>query len=591
MNRTSMKNILPQYFIVDREVLTDKHVIANRLNTFFTNIGPTLASQIVTDGNSSYEDFLINPTLHEFNFNQIGEEDVVNVIDKLPSKTSSGVDGISTNLLKDIKYIISKPLTLIINQCLETGIFPSKLKVAKVIPILKRGDETIFDNYRPISILPAISKVFERIIFNQIHNYFHVNDLYFCSQYGFRKEHSTELAVLELVDRITQHLDKGTTPINVYLDLSKAFDTLDHNILLHKLKYYGIEGTALRLFESYLNERQQYVDLDGTNSNYNRILTGVPQGSILGPLLFIIYINDIAQSSNHFNFIIYADDTTLCSTLKINADATQLNRELNNVSQWLNLNKLSLNVKKTKAMVFRMPQKKIIQPKIQINGSNIEFVENFIFLGITINNKLNWNSHINKVTNKISKTVGILNKLRSFLPSYVLQTIYNTLILPHLIYGILAWGRHTNAIHKIQKRAIRIIAASKYNAHTEPLFKQLNLLKACDICKLQELKFYHKLINGQLPKYFECFVYQTNLDLHNYNTRRSHRLHIPRINHAFAQLNIRHSVIQTVNNMPDNVIDKIRTHNLKGFSTYAKNYFISTYETTCEIANCYVCQQ
>ena len=146
---------------------------------------------------------------------------------------------------------------------------------------------------------------------------------------------STELGVLELIDRITQHLDKGTTPINVYLDLSKAFDTLDHNILLHKLKYYGIEGTALRLFESYLNERQQYVDLDGTTSNNNRILTltGVPQGSILGPLLFIIYINDIAQSSKHFNFSIYADDTALCSTLKINADATQLNMELNNVSQ------------------------------------------------------------------------------------------------------------------------------------------------------------------------------------------------------------------------------------------------------------------
>ena len=216
-----------------------------------------------------------------------------------------------------------------------------------------------------------------------------------------------------------------------------------------------------------------------------------------------------------------------------------------------------------------------------------------MFLGITINNKLNWNSHINKVTNKISKTVGILNKLRSFLPSGVLQTIYNTLILPHIIYGILPWGRHTKVIHKIQKRAIRIIAASKYNAHTEPLFKKLNLLKACDICKLQELKFYHKLINRQLPKYLECFVYQTNLDLHNHNTRRGHRLHIPRINHAFAQLNIQHSVIQTVNIMPDNVIDKIRTHNLKGFSTYDKNYFISTYETTCEIANCYVyvCQR
>ena len=351
---------------------------------------------------------------------------------------------------------------------------------------------------------------------------------------------------------------------------------------------------TLRLFESYLNERQQYVDFDGTPSNYNRILTGVPQGSILGPLLFfIIYINDITQSSKHFNFIIYADDTTLCSTLKVNTDATQLNMELNNVSRWLNLNKLSLNVKKTKAMALHMPQKKIIHPIIQINGSNIEFVDNFVFLGITINNKLNWNSHINKVTNKISKTVGILNKLRSFLPSGVLQTIYNTLILPHMTYGILAWGRPTNTIHKIQKRAIRIncFTASKYNAHTEPLFKQLNLLKACDICKLHELKCYHKLINRQLPKYFERFVYQTNLDLHNYNTRRGHRLHIPRINHAFAQLNIRHSVIQTVNSIPDNVSDKIRTHSIKGFSTYAKNYFISKYETTCEIANCYVCQQ
>ena len=176
--------------------------------------------------------------------------------------------------------------------------------------------------------------------------------------------------------------------------------------------------------------------------------------------------------------------------------------ELNNVSQWVNLNKLSLNVKTPKAMAFRMPQKEIIQPNIQINRFYFEFVDNFMFLGITINNKLNWNSHINKVTNKISKTVAILNKLRSFLPSGVLQTIYNTLIglLPHLIYGILAWGRHTNVIHKIQTRAIRIIAASKYNGHTEPLFKQLNLLKAFDICKLQELKCYHKLINRQPPK-------------------------------------------------------------------------------------------
>ena len=159
-----------------------------------------------------------------------------------------------------------------------------------------------------------------------------------------------------------------------------------------------------------------------------------------------------------------------------------------------------------------------------------------------------------------------------------------------LTYGILAWGRHTTTIDKIQKRAIRTLTASKYNAHTEPLFKQLNLLKISDICKLQEIKFYHKLVNKKLPLYFNDFVCQTNSEVHNYNTRRRQKIHIPRIKHEFAQLSIRYSVIRTVNNLPENVIEKTYTHSINGLTTYAKNYLISTYETTCHIANCYVCQ-
>ena len=174
---------------------------------------------------------------------------------------------ISTTLIKKIKNEISKSLALIINQCIQKGIFPHKLKLAKVIPIFKSGDETLFNNYRPISILPSLSTIFERVIFNQIHDYFTTHNLYYSNQYGFRKDHSTELAALEIIDRITQHLDKGATPINIYLDLSKAFDTLDHNILLHKLKHYGIHDNALDLFRSYLTERQQYVDFNGTKSN------------------------------------------------------------------------------------------------------------------------------------------------------------------------------------------------------------------------------------------------------------------------------------------------------------------------------------
>ena len=174
---------------------------------------------------------------------------MIKTIDKLPSKTSSGVDGISPVLLKHIKHEISKPVTLILNQCLATGIFPDKLKIAKVVPIYKSEDENIFNNYRPISILPALSKVFEKIIFNQTYSYFDDHNLFFGNQYGFRKKHSTELAVLEVIDRITNQLDKGQTPMNIYLDLSKAFDTLDHDILINKWQYYGVHGSALRLFQ------------------------------------------------------------------------------------------------------------------------------------------------------------------------------------------------------------------------------------------------------------------------------------------------------------------------------------------------------
>ena len=183
-------------------------------------------------------------------FNQITEVDVLNIIDKLPSKASSGVDGLSPILLKHIKNEISRPVTLILNQCLTNGVFPDKLKIAKVVPIHKSDDDTMFNNYRPISILPTLSKIFEKVIFNQVHEHFHVNNLYFSNQYGFRKKHSTELAVLEVIDRITYQLDQGITPINIYLDLSKAFDTLDHDILLTKLQYYGVNGSALALFRS-----------------------------------------------------------------------------------------------------------------------------------------------------------------------------------------------------------------------------------------------------------------------------------------------------------------------------------------------------
>ena len=240
---------------------------------------------------------------------------------------------------------------------MSSGIFPDKLKIAKVIPIFKKGDDTDVNNYRPISLLPAISKIIEKGIYNQTYNYFDQNKIFFAHQYGFRKQHSTELAVLELVDRTIYNLDNDETPINIFLDLSKAFDTLNHIILLNKLHHYG----SLNLFKSYLQNRKQYVVINNAKSETLDITTGVPQGSILGPLLFIIYIIDLPNASNIFQGIMYADDTILSASLQSIKSTnpnetvdTLINKELSKISEWISLNKLSLNVKKSKYIVHKM---------------------------------------------------------------------------------------------------------------------------------------------------------------------------------------------------------------------------------------------
>ena len=303
----------------------------------------------------------------------------------------------------------------------------------------------------------------------------------------------------------------------------------------------------LHLFRSYLTERRQYVDYNETSSSLEHISTGVPQGSILGPLLFINYTNDIAQSSPYFNFITYADDTTLCGQIAGQIDIENIEMELKHVTEWLKMNKLSLNVKKTKAMLFHMPQKKIIVPKIKINGTIIEFVDNFNFLGINLNKHLNWNPHVKIVSNKLVKTVGVLNILKKTLPLNILCIIYNALILPHLNYGILAWGHQAKRLNLIKKRAVRILTASKYNSHTEPLFKQSNILKVSDICTLNEITLYYKLMYKKLPQYFNSFTCEANSVIHGYNTRSRNKLHIPKTNHDFALNNLRYRIIGPTN--------------------------------------------
>ena len=360
----------PQEFCMENgNIISDHKTIANAFNNFFTNIGET----VITNTNttiSPFNTYLSNKPNCKFTFTLMSVEDIVQIINSLKPKVSSGLDELSNKMLKLIKDVIAPPLTIIINHMLNTGIFPDKLKISKVIPLFKKGDDKLFSNYRPISLLSSISKIFEKFIFIQVSKYFEINNLIFNNQYGFRKKYSTEIAALHLIDCLNFQMDQMKIPLNIFLDLSKAFDTLNHDILLSKLKHYGIDGISYNLFETYIRNRSQYVKFESENSNELDIKRGVPQGSILGPLLFIIYINDLPNASKVFDFLMYADDTTLsCCIDKLEQPerVNILNRELLNVNNWLISNEISLNINKTKYMIYYKHPKTVDELDIKIN--------------------------------------------------------------------------------------------------------------------------------------------------------------------------------------------------------------------------------
>ena len=319
VNRKHKSQLTLDRININGTVTNNKQNIINYLNDYFTNIGSNIMHKInksTSDNSNTYfTHFLRNPATSTFSFQLVTENEICEVIKCLNSKNSCGSDGISSKLIKYIIEELSMPLTVIINQIFTTGIFPDNLKTAKIHPLLKAGDPLLATNYRPISLLTSISKIFEKIIFNQLTNYLSLYNILTDSQYGFRKNHSTQSAALELIDRLMISMDKGKTPLAIFLDFSKVFDTLDHEILLYKLKYYGIKDKALFLFRNYLTNRRQYTELGGVKSNLSNIKTGVPQGSILGLLLFLLYINDIADITKYLKTIIYADDTTFIADL------------------------------------------------------------------------------------------------------------------------------------------------------------------------------------------------------------------------------------------------------------------------------------
>ena len=591
-NNVSNCNVTSE-FVINDETICDPDVIANKFNEYFINIGRTLSDRITSQ--QHYNDYLSNSCDKRFIFKSVNETHILEIINKLKNKSSYGHDRISNKLIKRAKEVLAKPLTFLVNQMIATSYYPNALKLARVKPLFKSGDNSMFSNYRPISLLPSISKIFEYVMFHQLIEYFTINNLFCIQQFGFRPGHSTELAALRLVNHLITQMDNMKIPINIYIDLSKAFDTLNHNILLAKLNHYGICGNENVLLQNYLTNRQQYVEYNGFRSTHTYISTGVPQGSILGPLLFLIYINDLPLVSNIFDMIMYADDTTLYCNLNETLSDVVINNELNKISEWLSSNKLSLNIKKTKYMVFHTARRKITYPNLILNGVSIDRVTQFNFLGLIINSQLTWISHIQHISCKISKIIGVMYRLKHTYPQSVLLLLYNTLIVAHFNYCLLIWGSKIvldHPIHKLQKRALRIIMNSDYVAHSEPLCKELSLLKVTDMFMVSLWKFYYKLMNNSLPHYFNVFIPELPR-ICDYHEIRRPTFHLPVIKHAFAESLISYQLVRMLNEEKKSILftAKVHTHSFLGFKLYVKNRIIESYANHCYLLDCYSCNK
>lgn len=603
LNRRKLKNDLPSNINHNGESITDPNKIANLFNSFFANIGTELSEKISNlNTHETYQSFLNSdePTNHRCIFHEVTKEEIVSIINALDNKSSSGIDGISNKMLKYIKNEVSGAITLITNQMIYHGIFPDSLKISKVLPIYKKGDASNMSNYRPISLLPTISKIFERVIYNQLYNYFTINNILCEQQFGFRAHHSTELATIKLIDFINYEMDHYNTPVNIYIDMSKAFDTLDFQILLRKLKYYGVRDKANTLIETYLLHRKQRVQFGSNLSDETYTKTGVPQGSILGPLLFSVYINDLIKATDNFNYLMYADDTTLYFNLENFHSANReeaINSELDRINIWMKVNKLTINASKTKCMIFHKKPKRINPLSLSINGQVIETVSSFNYLGIHLDENLTWKNHTDLVSVKLSKITGILYRLKHEYPQQALRIIYNSLFLSYVNYGLLLWGTRIDKISQIQKKAIRNISNGKYNEHSEPLLKEMNLLKIQDLFYLKLLKFYYNLSYGLLPTYFNCYLEYMHKESNvTYNLRSAARplFQLPFTRHAFADSRVLYQLIKLINELNTDkptILYKIdnRTHSFAGFSFNVKQLFLQDYSYECNLLICYTC--
>lgn len=567
---------------VDGKPLSDPIIVANVFNDFFINaVDNSVLPNLLPNAENKLPTEQCKLKTRGFNFKTVDEIMLKKVVMDFENKYSTGIDDIPITIVKQSFPFICKPLTHIFNSSLISGYFPCKLKTAKVIPLYKKGNASDLTSYRPISLLPIFSKILERLVYNQFLDYLERNHLLDDEQHGFRPGKSTITAGVHFIEKIIDSVDRNEKVIGIFLDLTKAFDSVSHDKLLNVLIDLNINGKEYKWFSSYLRNRQQCVQVQHTLRNTNgkyrytqnffsKIQTvkyGVPQGSILGPLLFLCYMKGFPKSVPRESTVcLYADDTNITISGKNQEDIELMSFvSLLTANEFLNSKNLLLNSNKSNFISFSTKQTRSkLEPNLFINNQKLNQVENNKFLGLIVDQNLSWDKHVDHVVNKMASGLYALRQMANFCTTETLKTIYFALINPHLSYGICIYGattkRNLDRILLQQKKALRIIFNINKRETVKPYFSQLGILTVYDLYILETVSHVKKL--NHYPT--------SNSNLHSYNTRNSR--YIEQHNLKFFEKKTNFMGTKFLSKLPSNIRNE---NNFEKLKKLLKNYLLT----------------